>query len=170
MPFRPARLSDVPRIHALRRTAADGLIQRFGWGPWGGVSFFNTLKRALRQRDGAQAATLFVLEESGRIAATCTLDPETPGFYRRLGYAQPEDPALYLRSMSVDPALQGRGVGRRMMAEAEDLARRLGLKALRLDAYAHAAGAGGFYAACGYALVTSGVQDGVAFRFYEKRL
>src|SRR5262245_10790691 len=137
MTFRPALLPDIPRIHAVRVGAAGALTEKFGAGPWSRVSAFGTIRRALNQaRANPAAATLFVLADGGRIAGTCTLDRETGAFYRRLGFSAPDDPAFYMRSMSVDPALQGRGFGRRMMEESERHARRLGLKALRLDAYA----------------------------------
>jgi GNAT superfamily N-acetyltransferase len=163
MVFRSARLTDLPRIRALRRAAASILVARFGKGPWSHTSMLGAARRALN-------GSLFVLEEDGGIAAVCTLDREDATFYAKLGYARPADPAFYLRSMSVDPLLQGRGTGRRMLRAAEDLARARGLAALRLDAYTHAAGAGGFYEKCGYVSVSTGVMDGVRLRFYEKRL
>jgi GNAT superfamily N-acetyltransferase len=58
---------------------------------------------------------------------------------------------VYLLSMAVLPARQGQGVGRRCMEEAAKLARAWPTEAIRLDAYDGPAGAGGFYARCGYA-------------------
>lgn len=51
-----------------------------------------------------------------------------------------------LRSVAVAPALQGRGIGARLIAEAEDLAAQLGLKEL----YLLTTTAGGFFAGQGY--------------------
>ncbi|MCB1335577.1 MAG: GNAT family N-acetyltransferase [Roseivivax sp.] len=41
--------------------------------------------------------------------------------------------ALYIGKLAVDPSQQGRGLGRALVAEAEALARRLGLPRLRLE-------------------------------------
>lgn len=47
----------------------------------------------------------------------------------------PEDDVLLVENVAVSPAAQGRGLGRRLLAFAEDQARALGLAALRL--YTH---------------------------------
>jgi ribosomal protein S18 acetylase RimI-like enzyme len=44
----------------------------------------------------------------------------------------PEDGALLVENVAVHPSAQGQGIGRRLMAFAEDQARSLGLPALRL--------------------------------------
>jgi ribosomal protein S18 acetylase RimI-like enzyme len=44
----------------------------------------------------------------------------------------PEDGVLLIENVAVRPAAQGRGLGRRLLAVAEDRARSLGLSALRL--------------------------------------
>jgi len=50
----------------------------------------------------------------------------------------------------VHPQLQHSGIGRRLLAEAIELAKAWPADAIRLDAYDADAGAGGFYAKCGY--------------------
>jgi ribosomal-protein-alanine N-acetyltransferase len=72
--------------------------------------------------------------------------------------------------MAVRPDRQRRGVGRRSMELAEQIARRVGLRAIRLDAYAGPAGAGEFYQSCGYAMVHAGAFKGVALEYFEKLL
>jgi len=51
--------------------------------------------------------------------------------------------------MAVAPAKQRQGIGRRCMEEARRLAKAWPVDAIRLDAFAGKAGAGGFYARCG---------------------
>ena len=58
--------------------------------------------------------------------------------------------ALYLHDMAVSPEVQGRGVGRRLVREAVLAARAWPSNAIRLDAYDAPAGAGPFYASCGF--------------------
>jgi GNAT superfamily N-acetyltransferase len=52
--------------------------------------------------------------------------------------------------MAVQPALQRRGIGRRLLDYSAEVARDWPAEAIRLDAYDADAGAGGFYAHCGY--------------------
>jgi GNAT superfamily N-acetyltransferase len=57
---------------------------------------------------------------------------------------------LYLTGMTVSVAHQGQGLGRLAMADAIAVARGWPADALRLDAYDATAGAGQFYARCGF--------------------
>ena len=77
---------------------------------------------------------------------------------------------MYLLSMAIDPAFQRQGLGRRMLDEAAAVTRRWPADAIRLDAYDHRAGAGGFYAKCGYREVGRATYRGVPLSYYELRL
>jgi GNAT superfamily N-acetyltransferase len=57
---------------------------------------------------------------------------------------------LYLTDMAVGPAMQRQGIGRSILEEAANVARAWPGDAIRLDAYDAAAGAGEFYAKCGF--------------------
>jgi N-acetylglutamate synthase-like GNAT family acetyltransferase len=76
----------------------------------------------------------------------------------------------HIRQVSVRPALQGRGIGRALMAECEAEARRLGLPLVWLNARMTAEG---FYRRLGYTTVSgtfpSG-RTGVPHVRMEKRL
>jgi GNAT superfamily N-acetyltransferase len=52
--------------------------------------------------------------------------------------------------MAVHPDLQRKGIGRQLMKKAEAIARAWPADAIRLDAFDAKAGAGPFYAKCGY--------------------
>ena len=58
--------------------------------------------------------------------------------------------ALYLCDMAVTPSRQRTGLGRACLDEARRIGRKFPADAIRLDAYDAAAGAGGFYARCGF--------------------
>lgn len=152
------------KIRALRVAAADELTRRAGRGHWSDVSFFPILHRAIF------GGSLFVIEEGGEILASFTLDTIVAEYCKKEWFTHPADPAFYLRSLSVRVDRQGRGVGRRAMQAAEDLARKRGMKALRCDAYDGAASAGGFYEKCGFRPLRGGTVDGTPVTFYEKLL
>jgi N-acetylglutamate synthase-like GNAT family acetyltransferase len=90
-----------------------------------------------------------------------------------VGYASlllEADGTGHIRQVSVRPALQGRGIGRALMAECEAEARRLGLPLVWLNARVTAEG---FYRRLGYTTVSgtfpSG-RTGVPHARMEKRL
>jgi GNAT superfamily N-acetyltransferase len=65
-------------------------------------------------------------------------------------YFTPVRRPLYLLDMAVLPDLQGQGLGRRLLREAQAAAKSWPADALRLDAYDTPAGVGPFYAKCGW--------------------
>jgi GNAT superfamily N-acetyltransferase len=75
--------------------------------------------------------------------------------------------SLYLHDMAVLPELQGNGIGKRLVDEAKEVARAWPSDAIRLDAYDGAAGAGNFYARCGFAEVGRKTYRGVPLVYYE---
>jgi GNAT superfamily N-acetyltransferase len=58
--------------------------------------------------------------------------------------------ALYLHDLAVVPELQGQGIGQLLVQKVVAVGRAWPSDAVRLDAYDHAAGAGPFYAKCGF--------------------
>ncbi|GAA2312223.1 GNAT family N-acetyltransferase [Nonomuraea roseoviolacea subsp. roseoviolacea] len=62
----------------------------------------------------------------------------------------PEDGALLVENVAVRPELHGRGIGRSLLAFAEDEARRLGLPALRLYTNTRMASNIALYTSLGY--------------------
>ena len=69
--------------------------------------------------------------------------------------------------MAVRPDLQHRGVGRRCVDEAVRIVRAWPADALLLDAYDAEAGAGGFYAKCGFREVGRTSYKSVPLIYYE---
>ena len=77
---------------------------------------------------------------------------------------------LYLLSMAVEPRCQRRGVGRRLLDEAVEVARAWPAEALRLDAYDAPAGAGEFYRRCGFTEVARVEYRGAPLIYFERML
>jgi GNAT superfamily N-acetyltransferase len=67
-----------------------------------------------------------------------------------VSYFTPVKKAIYLTGMAVNPRLQRQGIGRLLLVEAVAQARAWPAGAIRLDAFDAVAGAGQFYARCGF--------------------
>jgi len=85
-------------------------------------------------------------------------------------YFEPSDRPLYLVDMAVLPERQGRGIGRRLVEAAVTTAVGWKAEAIRLDAYDHAAGAGGFYEKCGFTEVGRASYREVPLVYYQMLL
>jgi ribosomal protein S18 acetylase RimI-like enzyme len=77
---------------------------------------------------------------------------------------------IYLTNMAVHPDLQRRGIGRLCLAHAEEVARSRPADAIRLDAYDAEAGAGAFYARCGFHEVGRAIYRTTSLVYYERVL
>jgi GNAT superfamily N-acetyltransferase len=162
--LRQARIEDVKPVRSILAAAADDLTRRFGAGHWSGVRSIEAL------RNYVEDGVLYLVEADGDPVGTLRLTDRKIGFYRDEWFANPADEAGYLMDMAIDPLRQRGGIGRRSLTLAEGVARVKRLKAIRLDAYGGPAGAGEFYAKCGYSPVHAGEFRGVALEYYEKLL
>ena len=84
------------------------------------------------------------------------------------GYFTAVKRAIYLTDMAVDPASQRKGVGRALIDQALVVARDWPANSIRLDAYDAPAGAGAFYAKCGFREVGRIVYRKTPLIYYEK--
>lgn len=141
--FRDATPADAPAIAALQNATAGALTARFGEGHW---SALGTERGAvLAQRH----ARVRVGRSGRRILTVLRLATRKP-WAIDVAYFTPVKRPLYLTGMAVSVAHQGQGLGRLALADACEVARRWPADAIRLDAYDALAGAGGFYATCGF--------------------
>jgi GNAT superfamily N-acetyltransferase len=158
-----ATAADADVLFALRCRAAESLTMRHGVGHW---SSTGTLRSVLREiRD----STVLVARDGGRIVGALSLQTKKP-WAIDLRYFTPVDRALYLVDMRVDPAHQGHAIGRRLIEEAVARARAWPAAAIRLDAYESPAGAGAFYAKCGFTEVGRAVYRTVPLVYFERLL
>ncbi len=127
--LRPARPGDRAAVGVLIQAAFGVYVAELGYEPL-----------PMLEDYGARIAAgeIYLLEESGRL----------------LGLLVVEDlgSALEIFAVAVDPAHRGRGIGRRLMDEAEALARQLGLAEVRLYTNSLMRGNVAFYKALGYAV------------------
>jgi len=141
--FELATEQDAPALAELRTAAGVRLGEQFGPGPW---AVAVTERGAL---SGLRHAQVLVARRGGDIVGTLRLATKKPWAIDPSYFTEVRRP-LYLTDMAVVPDLQGRGIGRALLEEADRVARIWPAEAIRLDAWDAEAGAGGFYAKCGY--------------------
>jgi len=109
---------------------------------------------------------VYVARQGGEIVGTFRLATKKP-WAINTSYFAPCGKPLYLLSMAVAPAKQRQGIGRRCLEEARRLAKAWPADAIRLDAFAGEAGAGGFYARCGCTEVGRTSYRNAGLIYYE---
>lgn len=158
--FHPALESDAEPIAELHTAAAADLTARFGKGHWSNGTTVRSVLHSMRHGR-------HVIGKAGRrIVAVARVATAKP-WAIDVAYFTPCRRPLYLTGMAVAPDCQRQGIGRRCLAEAVDLARAWPGDALRLDAYDAAAGAGPFYARCGFAPRGGAVYRGTPHVYFE---
>lgn len=141
--FRDATADDAPAIAAIHNATAGALTAQYGNGPWS----------SLITERGALLAQRYARVRVGRagrhIHTVLRLATKKP-WAIDTSYFSPVKRLLYLTSMAVAVAHQRQGLGRLALEDAMRIAAAWPADAIRLDAYDGGAGAGGFYAACGF--------------------
>ena len=163
MVFELATDADVPALTALHSATAGHLTRTFGEGHWSSSASEAGVRR------GVATSRVIVARDEDGIAGTLRLAAKKPWAIDTT-YFTPVAKALYLVDMAVRPSLQRSGVGRRLVEQAREIAGAFPAQALRLDAYDAPAGAGGFYARCGFREVGRAEFRGVPLVYYEMLL
>lgn len=155
--------ADADSLFALRCRAAESLTMRYGIGHWSSTGTVRGIVQGIRR------SIVLVAREDERVVGTLSLQTKKP-WAIDLTCFTPADRALYLVDMRVDPARQKHAIGRRLIDEALTMARAGSTTAIRLDAYASPAGAGAFYAKCGFTEVGRAVYRTVPLVYFERLL
>ncbi|MDP3735999.1 MAG: GNAT family N-acetyltransferase [Hyphomonadaceae bacterium] len=158
--IREAVAADAPEIVALRIAAADDLTARFGKGFWSS----NTTDKGVML--GINTGKVLIATRAGTIVGTLTLSTRKPWAIDTAYFTRVKTP-IYLTSMAVEPKLQGQGIGREMLAASVEAVRKWPAHSIRLDAFDDKAGAGAFYAKCGYTETGRAVFRDVPLIYYE---
>lgn len=158
--FHDATLEDVAAIAGLQNAAAGALTARFGEGHWS--SLVTERGVALSQRH----ARVRVGKARRRVVTVLRLATKKP-WAIDVSYFTPVKRPLYLSGMAVSVTHQGTGLGRRALEDAVAVARAWPSDAIRLDAYDADAGAGRFYASCGFRERGRVVYKGNPLVYYE---
>ncbi len=141
--IREAVAKDIPEIASIRVAAAADLTGRFGIGLWSSNTTEKGVQFAMKR------GRVIVAVQENAVVGTLTLSTHKPWAIDK-SYFTPVKTPIYLTNMAVDPRFQRQGVGRALLADAETRANGWSGQAVRLDAFDADAGAGDFYARCGY--------------------
>jgi GNAT superfamily N-acetyltransferase len=161
--FRDATPNDVAAIAGLQNAAAGALTARFGPGPWS--SLVNERGAALAQRH----ARVRIGRDGKHVLTVLRLATKKP-WAIDASYFTPVKRPLYLTGMAVSVTHQGQGLGSMALEDACTVAADWPAEAVRLDAYDANAGAGEFYASCGFTERGRVVYKGDPLVYYERLL
>jgi GNAT superfamily N-acetyltransferase len=145
MNIRPASISDVPIMARIVAAAYGKYIARIGKPPGPMLDDYQSHVRT---------HTAWVIETGGAIAGLIVL--------------LPTDDHLLLDNVAVDPALHARGIGRALMAFAEQEAQRRGYRELRLYTHEKMTENLSMYPALGWQESGRGEQAGYQRVFFRK--
>jgi GNAT superfamily N-acetyltransferase len=166
--FELAAKEDAAELAAIHKAAADELTRQFGQGAWSGAPSERGILATMRLPEFSRilVARSLVPRTKGKIIGALRLATKKP-WAIDVSYFTAVSRPLYLTGMVVDPRHQGKGVGRALVVESAALAREWPADAIRLDAWDAEAGAGGFYAKCGYRKVAHAKYKGAPLVYFE---
>ena len=141
--FTIASDADAAVVTDIRAAVAADLTRRYGHGHWTATGTEKSVLRDIR------TSQVLIARNGSQTVGTLRLATRKPWAIDPR-YFSPRQKALYLTDMAVLPCLQHQGIGRRCLTHALVLAVDWRADAIRLDAYDGPAGAGAFYAKCGF--------------------
>jgi GNAT superfamily N-acetyltransferase len=154
---------DIDAIVSVRVNAAEDLTERYGGGHWSGHATERGVAIDLRQ------GKVLVARYRSQVVGTLKISRRRPWAIDP-SYFQAARRPWYLTNMAVDPAHQGKGIGRRCVLDAVRLAGEWDGDAVRLDAYDAEAGAGAFYLKCGFTEVGRASSRATPLIYFEYRI
>jgi GNAT superfamily N-acetyltransferase len=158
--FSTATEAAAPELAALHTAVAADLTLRYGHGFWSSTASEKGVLFGMRH------SRVLVARRGKSIVATLRLATKKP-WAIDVSYFTPVKKALYLTSMAVIPKMQRHGIGRQLLDEAAKHARTWPAGAIRLDAFDANAGAGEFYARCGFREVGRVIYRKNPLTYYE---
>ncbi|WP_446051126.1 GNAT family N-acetyltransferase [Zobellia laminariae] len=126
---RSAKLSEIPQILNITRACAAAMIKN-GIYQWN-EDYPN--KEAFEL--DIERGELYVFEEDGQVIGTIVLSTLMDEEYVPVEWLTPSDKNIYIHRVSVHPDLQGKGYAQKLMAFAEDYARKNAFVSIRLDTF-----------------------------------
>jgi GNAT superfamily N-acetyltransferase len=156
-----ASADDASEVAALRNAVASALTKRHGLGHWSSMSSDKGIRSSMKR------SSIYVAREDSLVVATFELATKKPWAIDRTYFTDVTRP-IYLLGMAVDPERQRIGIGRQCIAHAVEVCRNWPADALCLDAYDADAGAGAFYAKCGFTEVGRATYRNTPLIYFER--
>lgn len=137
--FRPATLGDIERLHPFVHSAYRGDSARRGWTHEADLLDGQRIEaEGLADVIGAGDQVVLLAEDDGELVGCVQVTDKGEGL-------------AYLGMLSVDPALQGKGLGRRLIAAAEQEAHeRFGALTMEMTVIVQRRELIDWYGRCGY--------------------
>jgi GNAT superfamily N-acetyltransferase len=135
---------DAAAIASVMNEAAQHLTSLYGKGHWSYEVSERSVKTGI-----TTYSKILMAKQGNAIIGTLRLTGKKPWAIDPSYFTKVARP-VYLVDMAVLPSMQRKRVGEYMLKEAKIFALSLPADAIRLDAYDHEAGAGGFYRKCGF--------------------
>lgn len=110
----------------------------------------------------AQGTCLVAVDGDGRIVATITYNPPEMSYDGSPWLCRPD--VAHLGQFGVEPSLQRGGIGARLMAAVEDMARADGAREIAIDTAEPAVHLVEWYARCGYRFIEHAQWQGKRYR------
>lgn len=161
--FAIAIKSDALELAALHTAVAADLTNCFGPSFWSSSPSERGILANMRK---PKFSRTLIARSNRHIVGSLRLHTKKPWAIDTAYFTAAKQP-LYLTGMAVHPKLQRKGVGRLLLKEAEAVARAWPADAIRLDAFDSAAGAGAFYAKCGFREVARVIYKKVPLSYFE---
>jgi GNAT superfamily N-acetyltransferase len=158
--LRPATADDAADLTLLRVAVQERLRRDFGDGFWVGKPTERAALCDIRNCD------VYIARDRGRLIASLALQWKKPWAIDR-AFLTPGRKRLFLTRMAVDPRYQRRGIGRQSLKEARRIAKERNADSICLDAFDCPAGAGPFYAKCGFREIGRATYRTIPHIYYE---
>lgn len=159
----PATADDAADLTRMREAVNQRLRQDFGDGFWVGKP---TERAALCD---IRLCMVYIARYRGRLIASLALQWKKPWAIDRK-FLTPGRRSLFLTRMAVDPKFQRQDIGRKCLDEARRIAKEQKADSICLDAFDCAAGAGRFYARCGFREIGRAAYRTIPHIYYEALL
>lgn len=164
--IRRASAADAPAVLQVADEVIAWFVGMGNTGQWGAEPWSGLPRRVAQVTQACAMPGAWVVEEAGgRIRAVLVLGEAMP-------YVPPAtEPEVYVRLLIAARSTAVRGIGRRLMAFAEDRARAAGVERMRVDCYGGGSGAlVRFYESCGYERISTFDVDGWPGQLLGRRL
>lgn len=164
--IRRASEADAPAVLALFDEVIAWFVSIGNLQQWGGEPWSTVPRRIGQVSDACALPDAWVAQnDKGEVRGFLALGESMPYV------PAPTGPELYVRVLVASRDARVRGIGRRLMAFADEQARAAGLDHLRVDCYAGGTGdLVRFYESCGYTRITPFTVEGWPGMLLGRRL